>query len=111
MHSRGPELRKFLAPEVVFGVGSLHLAGQYGRNLGGSKASEACLADAQRLTHTGSWPYTGRAPAYWFEENFRIWGFDPQLGPPSCDMVVQRMHPEDRDRVIEFGRARNWWGK
>jgi hypothetical protein len=38
MESRGPELRKFVAPEVVFGVGSLHLAGQYGRNLGGSKA-------------------------------------------------------------------------
>jgi alcohol dehydrogenase class IV len=38
MHSGETELRKFLAPEVVFGVGSLHLAGQYGRNLGGSKA-------------------------------------------------------------------------
>jgi len=38
MKSRGPELRKFVAPEVVFGVGSLHLAGQYARNLGGSKA-------------------------------------------------------------------------
>src|SRR5271157_2143057 len=38
MQSRGPELRKFVAPEVVFGVGSLHLAGQYARNLGGSKA-------------------------------------------------------------------------
>jgi alcohol dehydrogenase len=38
MHSRGPELRKFLAPEIIFGVGALHLAGQYGRNLGGSKA-------------------------------------------------------------------------
>jgi alcohol dehydrogenase class IV len=38
MDSRGPELRKFLAPEVVFGAGSLRLAGQYARNLGGSKA-------------------------------------------------------------------------
>ncbi|MGA2171221.1 MAG: alcohol dehydrogenase-like regulatory protein ErcA [Terracidiphilus sp.] len=38
MQSRGSELRKFLAPEVIFGVGSLHLAGQYGRNLGGSRA-------------------------------------------------------------------------
>jgi alcohol dehydrogenase class IV len=27
-----------VAPEVIFGVGALHLAGQYGRNLGGSKA-------------------------------------------------------------------------
>ena len=38
MHSRRPELWKFVAPEVIFGVGALHLAGQYGRNLGGSKA-------------------------------------------------------------------------
>src|SRR5208283_2588998 len=38
MESRGPELRKFVAPEVVFGVGSMQLAGQYARNLGGSKA-------------------------------------------------------------------------
>lgn len=31
------ELRKFVAPEIIFGVGSLNLAGQYGRNLGGHK--------------------------------------------------------------------------
>lgn len=36
MHSL--KLRKFVAPEIVFGIGSLNLAGQYGRNLGGSKA-------------------------------------------------------------------------
>jgi alcohol dehydrogenase class IV len=33
-----PELRKFVAPEIIFGVGALHLAGQFARNLGGSKA-------------------------------------------------------------------------
>lgn len=38
MPSRGPDLQKFVAPEIIFGVGALHLAGQYGRNLGGSKA-------------------------------------------------------------------------
>src|SRR5271157_2817792 len=38
LHSGESELRKFVAPEFVFGVGSLHLAGQYGRNLGGSNA-------------------------------------------------------------------------
>jgi alcohol dehydrogenase class IV len=31
-------LRKFVAPEFVFGVGCLQLVGQYARNLGGSKA-------------------------------------------------------------------------
>jgi alcohol dehydrogenase class IV len=38
MDSLGPDLQKFVAPEIIFGLGALHLAGQYGRNLGGSKA-------------------------------------------------------------------------
>jgi alcohol dehydrogenase class IV len=38
MNPPGPELRKFFAPEVVFGIGALQLAGQYARNLGGSNA-------------------------------------------------------------------------
>jgi len=33
----GFELRKFVAPEFVFGVGSRHLAGRYARNMGGRK--------------------------------------------------------------------------
>jgi alcohol dehydrogenase class IV len=33
----GFELRKFLAPEFVFGVGARQLAGRYARNLGGRK--------------------------------------------------------------------------
>src|SRR5258705_1197418 len=37
MHTRGTALRKFVAPEIMFGDGALHLAGQYGRNLGGNK--------------------------------------------------------------------------
>ena len=31
------ELRKFVAPEFVFGVGARHLAGRYAKNLGGRK--------------------------------------------------------------------------
>ncbi len=31
-------MRKFVSPDVIFGVGALHLAGQYGHSLGGSKA-------------------------------------------------------------------------
>ncbi len=31
------ELRKFVAPEFIFGAGSLSLAGQYARNFGGKK--------------------------------------------------------------------------
>src|SRR5712672_118697 len=63
--------------------------------------SEAYLAEAQRLSHTGSWAFNTRGPVYWSEENFRIWGFDPQQGLPSRESVLQRIHPDDRSGVIE----------
>jgi alcohol dehydrogenase len=35
--SEGFELRKFVAPEFIFGVGARHLVGRYAKNLGGRK--------------------------------------------------------------------------
>lgn len=63
--------------------------------------SEAYLAEAQRLSHTGSWAFNAKGPVYWSEENFRIWGLDPEQGLPDRDLVLQRIHPQDRDRVLE----------
>src|SRR6266853_750186 len=62
--------------------------------------SEAYLAEAERLSHTGSWAFNAGAPVYWSEENFRIWGFNPQKGLPDRETVLQRIHLEDRDRVV-----------
>jgi len=69
------------------------------------RRSEAYLAEAQRLTHTGSWAYgaTG-GPAYWSEENLRIWGFHPQQGAPDMELVRQRIHPDDRDKAMEYAQ-------
>jgi PAS domain S-box-containing protein len=63
--------------------------------------SEAYLAEAQRLSHTGSWAFNSTGTLYWSEENFRIWGFDLEQGLPSRDAVLQRIHPEDRGRVYQ----------
>ena len=62
---------------------------------------EAYLAESQRLAHTGSWALDGttREARYWSDEMFRIFGFDPQRGFPERDQWLQRMHPEDRDKV------------
>ena len=65
------------------------------------RRSENYLAEAQRLTHTGSWAFSAKTPLYWSEENFRIWGFDPQQGLPDRERILQRIHPEDRGRVVE----------
>jgi PAS domain S-box-containing protein len=67
------------------------------------RQSEAYLAEAQRLTRTGSWafdPVTGKA-IYWSEEMFRIYGMDPRGGLPSYDDMHGLIHPEDDDRIHE----------
>ena len=60
--------------------------------------SEAYLAEAQRLTHTGSWAWrvAGGDAVHLSEEWYRIYGFDPENGPPAFEECRQRTHPEDR---------------
>ena len=65
------------------------------------RQSEAYLAEAQRLSHTGTWAFNETATLYWSEESYRIWGFDPLQGLPSREAMWQRIHPDDRDRVCE----------
>src|SRR5207253_10849836 len=68
------------------------------------RRSEAYLAEAQRLSRTGSfgWRVSTGEPLYWSEENFRIWGFDPQQGLPDRETILQRIHPEDRGKLVEY---------
>ena len=63
--------------------------------------SEAYLAEAQRLTRTGSWARDGVTgkDVYWSQEMFRIYGFDPQKGVPSPVETIERVHPEDRGKL------------
>src|ERR1700716_1645665 len=60
--------------------------------------SEAYLAEAQRLTHTGSWAWgvAGRDALHLSEEWYCIYGFDPENNPTAWEERLQRIHPEDR---------------
>jgi PAS domain S-box-containing protein len=60
--------------------------------------SEAYLAEAQRLTQTGSWAWrvAGREALHLSEEWYRIYGFDPENGRPAFEERLLRTHPEDR---------------
>jgi PAS domain S-box-containing protein len=66
------------------------------------RQSEAYLAEAQRLTHTGSWVWqvAGRDALHLSEEWFRIYGFEPEEGMPAWEKRLQRVHPEDRARWL-----------
>jgi len=67
------------------------------------RESEAYLAEAQRLTHTGSgaWRVPGGDALYLSDEWYRIYGFDPKEGLSAWQDRLQRIHPEDRARAQE----------
>jgi PAS domain S-box-containing protein len=68
------------------------------------RESEFYLAEAQRLSHTGSWawvPLTGEI-RYWSEECFRVLGFEPQTAPPLFEAFFQHIHPDDQPRFAQI---------
>ena len=77
------------------------------------RRSEAHLAEAQRLTHTGSWafdPSAGKV-VYWSDEMFRIYGRDPHRESlPTHEELLRYVHPNDRDgfnKATERGRDKS----
>jgi PAS domain S-box-containing protein len=66
------------------------------------RRSEASLAEAQRLSKTGSFAWSPATDTtYYSEECYRVLGFEPQAGPPPVEAVWQRVHPDDLDRCRE----------
>jgi len=67
------------------------------------RRSEAFLAEGQRLMHTGTlaFDFATRKNIFWSEEMYRLFGFDPKMGIPSFEESTQRVHPEDRERVLK----------
>ena len=65
------------------------------------RRSEAYLAEAQRLSRTGSFGWNVLTEEHsWSDETYRIYGYDRGI-TPTLVLVLQRIHPEDRERVRE----------
>src|SRR5258705_1260976 len=64
------------------------------------RKSEAYLADAQKLSQTGSWAWSPEVGIkYWSEECYRVQGFDPRDGLPRFEELFQRIHPDDQPKL------------
>jgi PAS domain S-box-containing protein len=62
------------------------------------RESEAYLAEAQRLSGTGSFawnPHTAEV-RYWSHQCYPMLGFDERGGIPPFETYLQRIHPDDR---------------
>jgi PAS domain S-box-containing protein len=69
------------------------------------RRSEGYLAEAQRLTRSGSWAWNVRTrQTFWSREMFRILGQDPEKTEPSLSGFLESVHPEDRPRIEQRAR-------
>ena len=63
-------------------------------------AKEQQLAEAQHLARLGSWEWlVSSDKVTWSEELYRIVGVEPESFEPSYEGFMERVHPEDRERV------------
>src|SRR6185437_5278875 len=62
--------------------------------------SEAYLAEAQKLSHTGTWAWDPgeKRNLFWSEEMFRICGLEPRPKAPDLEEARSFIHPGDYDR-------------
>jgi PAS domain S-box-containing protein len=67
-----------------------------------SERRQAYLAEAQRLTHTGSWAWNVRTDEFfWSEEIFRVYEVDPVKAKPAWSLILDRVHPDDRAGLLQ----------
>jgi PAS domain-containing protein len=63
------------------------------------------LAQGQKPSRTGSWAWhVSTGEVYWSKEHFRIFNYDPETAKPSCLLLMERVHPEDRplfEQILE----------
>jgi PAS domain-containing protein len=65
------------------------------------RRNEAYLAEAQRLSHTGSFGWhVSSGKVCWTEETFRIFEFETTPST-TLERVFERIHPEDRQLVTQ----------
>jgi PAS domain S-box-containing protein len=64
--------------------------------------SQKQLSDAEKIAHLGCWEWDiVKNRVVWSDELYRIFGLVPQSVAVSYDFFLERVHPEDRQRVSD----------
>ena len=99
---QGRTFSVFIAP--LKGTHATHL---YGLDITDRKRAEReiqdsqkLLSEAQKIAHVGSFEWSiADNRVTWSEELYRIYGFKPNQFTPSFEAFIDRIHPEDQERV------------
>ena len=61
------------------------------------RRSATYLAEAEKLSHTGCWARNIKTgELFWSQEEWRIFGLDPETTQLSYQVFLDLIHPEDR---------------
>src|SRR5882724_4007235 len=91
----GSQTSRFWRRAVQYLLGGMRLVGNARKQAKALRRSEAYLAEAQRLSRTGSFGWSvPNGEMVWSEETFRIFQYD-RTTKPTLERVLQRVHPED----------------
>src|SRR5574339_350404 len=61
---------------------------------------EELLNESQQVAGVGSWEWDAADnQVIWSDELYRIFGLEPQSMPGTFEAYLERVHPDDRDRV------------
>lgn len=64
------------------------------------KRNEMLLAEAQQIARLGSWEWDIKTnKVRWSDEEYRIFGYQPQEFEPTFEIYMERVHPDDRELV------------
>jgi signal transduction histidine kinase len=92
---------QLLASQAAISLENAALYSDLQRALENLQQSEAFLAQAQRISQTGSFGWSvARAEIYWSDETYNIFEID-RAAKPAFELVLQRVHPEDRLFVVQ----------
>jgi formate hydrogenlyase transcriptional activator len=100
-------------PGIIEFIGAVMDVTATKRAEGKLRRSEAYLAEAQKLSHTGSFGWdVSSGEIYWSRETFRIFEYEP-TAKVTIELIMQRTHPEDRPAVQQLiervSRERTAW--
>lgn len=91
-----------LAPSVLRALREARERAERRRAGDDLRRSQAYLAEAQKLSRTGSFGWNvAKREIYWSEETFRIFEYEPET-KITIEKILQRTHPEDRAGHQEF---------
>jgi PAS domain S-box-containing protein len=90
---------ELLASQAAISIENANLYSDLRRSYSDLHRSEAFLIQGQGLSHTGSFGWNVSSGAgYWSEETYHIFEQGPSF-KPTWDLVLQQVHPDDRDFV------------